>query len=402
MSINTNMSGKWFDMKYPLASISWDAKEYQAAMEVLSGNMYTMGPYTEKFEKNYAEWANVKYAVFCNSGSSANLLALAACLYDPRNNISPGDEVLVPAMSWSTSYAPIMQLGLIPKLVDVDLLDFNICPEALVQAITPKSKIVLAVNLIGVSCQFDKLQSICDEHGLVLLEDNCEGMGATYNDKKTGSFGLISAHSTFFSHHMATMEGGICCTNDELLSEILRSIRSHGWVRNVKNQELFYKYFPRPMNNTLDETFHFVLPGFNLRPTEISAAIGIEQVKKLDKFIETRKANAQYFQKCLKESGLPLKLQHERGVSSWFGFGLVATSKEQRNIITERLFSTGVDIRPIVSGNMARQPMFSQYNVDPTTFKNAEVIHECGFMIGNHQIDISDMIDYFFSSLMSL
>jgi CDP-6-deoxy-D-xylo-4-hexulose-3-dehydrase len=388
-------------MKYPLASISWDSKEYQAAMKVLSGDMYSMGKYTEEFEASYAAWAGVKYAVFCNSGSSANLLALAACLYDPRQDLSVGDEVLVPSVSWSTTYSPIQQLGLVPKLVDIGATDYNICPTLLEQSITSKSKVVFAVNLLGVSCQYDKIDAVCKRNGLILLEDNCESMGATFDDRKTGSFGLISTHSTFFSHHMATMEGGICCTNDELLSEILRSLRAHGWVRNVKNKELFYEYFPRPQNE-LDEKFHFVLPGFNFRPTEISAAIGTQQVRKLDGFIASRRKNAKYFQDRLAASSVPLTLQYEHGASSWFGFGLVAESAEQRTLITNHLLQSGIEVRPIVSGNMARQPMFSGLNLDPVSFGNAEIIHSRGFMLGNHQFNIEPMIDLFFSTLESL
>tara|TARA_B100000900_G_scaffold354533_1_gene323295 strand:- start:4871 stop:6040 length:1170 start_codon:yes stop_codon:yes gene_type:complete len=389
-------------MKYPLASISWNAKEYQAALEVLSGDMYSMGKYTEEFEKNYAEWAGSKYAIFCNSGSSANLLALAACLYDPRQDLSVGDEVLVPSVSWSTTYAPIQQMGLIPKLVDVSIETYNICPELLEQNITKKSKAIFAVNLLGASCDYNKIVSLCDKHNLILLEDNCESMGASYENKKTGCFGLISTHSTFFSHHMATMEGGICCTNDELLSEILRSLRAHGWVRNVKNNDLFYKYFPKP-SNQLEEKFHFVLPGFNFRPTEISAAIGIEQILKLDNFISNRRENAEYFIKKLKAvTNISLSLQTDYGKSSWFGFGLIAESSEKRDIILDSLTNAGIEVRPIVSGNMARQPMFSSLNLDPKSYVNAEIIHSRGFMIGNHQFDIKHMIDLFFSTIESI
>lgn len=388
-------------MKYPLASISWDAKEYQAGMKVLSGDMYSMGAYTEKFEKEYAEWAGTKYAIFCNSGSSANLLALAACLHDPRSRLAVGDEVLVPSVSWSTTYAPIMQLGLVPKLVDVDVTDYNLCPRLLSEAITKNTRAVFAVNLLGVSCKYDEILSLCADNNLILLEDNCESMGAEYGGAKTGSFGLVSTHSTFFSHHMATMEGGICCTNDELLSEILRSLRAHGWIRNVKNEELFYQYFPAP-KGSFDEKFHFVLPGFNFRPTEISAAIGIEQISKLDSFIENRRRNAVYFKRCLEDSSSSLSLQAEVGNSSWFGFGLIAESASHRQEVLKTLIDHDIEVRPIVSGNMARQPMFSSLGLDPRDFKNAERIHETGFMVGNHQFDISRNIDLFFDAIRRL
>ena len=385
-------------MKYPLASISWDQKEYKAAELVFKEDFFTMGKYTQEFEKRYADWAKVNFAVFCNSGSSANFLALAACLYDPRKDLKQGDEVIVPAVSWSTTYSPIIQLGLVPKLVDVKLEDFNLDFKKIESSITSKTKAIFAVNLLGSSCNYDEIKKIISKYNLILLEDNCESMGASFGSKKTGTFGSISTQSTFFSHHISTMEGGICCTDDELLYEIMKSLRAHGWVRNVENKNLFYKYFDRPEND-LEEKFHFVLPGFTFRPTEVSAAIGIEQIKKIDNFLVNRRKNAAYFKERLENTKHPISLQKETGLSSWFGFGIIAnTEKDKKNIIN-KLIKNKIEVRPIVSGNMSRQPMFSYLKYEPSEFTNSEIIHNNGFMIGNHHFDIKEMIDLFFSVL---
>lgn len=385
-------------MKYPLASVSWDQAEYQAAMKVLSGNFYSMGEYTEKFESAYCDWSGSKYSVFCNSGSSANLLAVYACMVNPKLDLKPGNEVIVPSVSWSTTYTPLLQLGLKPVLVDIDPIDFNICIEEVKKSITNSTKAIFTVNLLGSPSKLDELKKICLEKNIILLEDNCESMGAELNGLKSGQYGNISTHSTFFSHHMATMEGGICCTDDELTYEILKSLRAHGWVRNVSNKELFYEHFPKPINN-LEEKFHFVLPGFNFRPTEISAAIGLEQIKKLDDFLNNRRENAKYFMEKLSEFDDKLILQKEYGSSSWFGFGLVAESIEYKDKLVNSLVKHDIEVRPIVSGNIARQHFFKDYCKNYNDFSGAEKIHNQGFMIGNHQFDISEMIDHFFVTL---
>lgn len=386
-------------MKYPLASKSWNETEYQAIMSVLSGENYKMGANCKYFEHNYATWTGSNYAVFCNSGSSANLLALAAIRHDPRNNDDNRDEIIVPAVSWSTTYYPIMQLGYKPVFADVSSETFNISPEDIEQKITPNTKGIFAVNLLGNPCDFKQLQTLCNKYDLVLLEDNCESMGAEYGGYKTGGFGQIGTHSTFFSHHMSTMEGGICVTDDELTYELLKSLRTHGWVRDVENKELFYKYFAKP-ENELYEFFHFVLPGYNFRPTEVQGALGVEQLKKLNGFIEERRKNALYFERTLREIDSGIKLQREvsNGRSSWFGFGMMFHDEPSRKNVVDKLYKYGIECRPIVSGNMLRQPVFSNFS-RPENFPGAEKIHKCGLMIGNHQFSITKKIDYFFEIL---
>ncbi len=388
-------------MKYSLASKSWNETEYQAIMGVLSGDFYKMGEKCKQFEEDYAAWANVKYAVFCNSGSSANLLALASLRYDPRDKDDDRDEILVPAVSWSTTYYPVSQLGYKPVFVDVCPMTLNISIDDAEKKITSKTKAILAVNLLGNPCDFDSLNKLCSKNNIVLLEDNCESMGAKYKSKKTGGFGHIGTHSTFFSHHISTMEGGICVTDDELTYELMKSLRAHGWVRDIQNKELFYKYFDKP-ESELYEYFHFVLPGYNFRPTEVQGALGIEQIKKLDSFIKERRENASYFKELLNGLDINLKIQQEQlnGLSSWFGFGLICADQKMRANLVKLLKEFDIEHRPIVTGNMLRQPVFNKFG-NPRDFPGAEKIHECGLMLGNHQFNIKSEIKYFFDILLN-
>ena len=378
-------------MKYSLASISWDQEEYKAALEVLSSDMFTMGQQTKLFENKFASWSGSKFAVFCNSGSSANLLALACMFYHPLFKLDSGDEVIVPVVSWSTTYHPITQLGLTPVFVDCSAETMNIDVDQIENAITPKTKGIFAVNLLGNPNEFERLDAICKNHGLWLLEDNCESMGAVYDGKKTGTIGHIGTHSTFFSHHIATMEGGVCVTDDPLSYDILKSLRAHGWVRDVSFPEIFHTHFPKAQNDFL-EKFHFVLPGYNMRPTEMSAAIGIQQMNKIDDFINNRRINAKNFIEISQKHKGKISIQREVGDSSWFGFGILFEDEVARDFAVKVFKANEIECRPIVSGNMVRQPVFSYLGLQPEEFPGAEKIHHTGIMVGNHQFDISPQL----------
>lgn len=388
-------------MKYPLASISWNQEEYKAALEVLASDMFTMGPKTKLFEEKFASWTGSKFAVFCNSGSSANLLALACLLYHPEVNLNIGDEVIVPVVSWSTTYYPILQLGLKPIFVDCASDTMNIDVDKVSNAITSKTKGIFAVNLLGNPNNFDELDDICKQHGLWLLEDNCESMGAVYKGKKTGSIGYIGTHSTFFSHHIATMEGGVCVTDDPLAYDILKSLRAHGWTRDVSFPDLFYSYFPRAQNEFL-EKFHFVLPGYNMRPTEMSASIGFQQMEKIDAFISNRRLNAAAFKEVFNNHKDKISIQKEVGDSSWFGFGILFDNEKIRDQAVKLFGANEIECRPIVSGNMLRQPVFRTVGLQPEQFLGAEKIHHTGVMVGNHQFDITAQIHHLDSVLSKL
>jgi CDP-6-deoxy-D-xylo-4-hexulose-3-dehydrase len=380
--------------KYPLATFTWDEKEYSAIQRVIESNMFTMGPRVASFEKKFAEAIGSKYCVMVNSGSSANLVMVAALFYttDESRRLKAGDEVIVPAVSWSTTYYPLHQYGLKLKFVDIDPDTLNIDIAAVQSAISPRTKAIFAVNLLGNPCDFAALQQIATEHSLIVIEDNCESMGATFDGKQAGTFGLMGSFSTFFSHHISTMEGGLVCTDDEELFHILLCLRAHGWTRNLPDVN---RVTGRKSTDPFEESFKFVLPGYNLRPLEIEGALGLEQINKLPKLIAERRRNGARWVEAMK--GHPdLRIQCETGESSWFGFSLVIrdNSKLERSVLVHTLRRLGFECRPIVTGNFAKNPVVKYFNYEIFgTLRNADRIDTHGLFIGNHHYPIDEAID---------
>ena len=372
-------------MYYPLAHDSWNWKEKLAILKVMASGRYTMGENVKKFEEAFAERMGVKNAIMTNSGSSANLLALASLVYYKNYNVTEGDEVIVPAISWSTTYFPITQLGLIPVFVDVELDTFNISVKEVKQAITDKTRIIFAVNLLGLPAGLLELKTICQEKNIVLVEDNCESLGSKIGGFNTGTIGTLGTYSFFFSHHLQTMEGGMVVTNDHILADHLRALRAHGWVRDLKTNYLYTK-----TGVPFYDSFKFVLPGYCVRPLEMSGAIGIEQLKKLDGFVEKRRKNAELFKEEFDENFI-IQKEGPDILSSWFGFGIVLKDllEGKRMKIIKHLARNGIETRPIVSGNFVRQPVMKliPHRVSGVLF-NATYIDQNGFFIGNDDRDL--------------
>ena len=229
------------EYNYPLATTTWDEKEVDALEEVIASQNFTMGDKVKQFEKEFARMFSANYAKMSNSGSSANLLAMAAIRFSSFAYNPNRSEVIVPAVSWSTTYYPITQNGYTLKFVDVSLETLNALPSTILEAIGPKTAGIVAVNLLGNPSELTKIREIADSHNLFLVEDNCESMGATLDGKMAGTFGDIGTFSSFFSHHISTMEGGVSVTNSLELSEIMTSLRAHGWTRGIKEGWDFYK-----------------------------------------------------------------------------------------------------------------------------------------------------------------
>ena len=384
-------------MKYPLASSTWDEKEIQAIQSVIDKDNYTMGNCVKQFEDNFANYLGSKYCVMVNSGSSANLLAIASLFYTKSPKLKRGDEVIVPAVSWSTTYYPLYQYGLKLKFVDVDLYTLNFDLEQLKNAVSDKTKIILAVNLLGNPNDFDSIKEIINGTNIILMEDNCESLGAEYNGQQTGTFGLIGTFSTFFSHHMATMEGGMISTDDEELYHILLSLRAHGWTRNLPKEN-------KISNKTDDwftESFRFLLPGYNVRPLEMSGAIGVEQLKKLPSFLHNRRENAKLFVELFK-GHKDYIIQKNIDDSSWFGFSLIIKPESNllRSEVVEKLKTNQIDCRPIVTGDFTKNEVVRFFDFEIFgKMKNAKYLDENGFFIGNHQISLNKEIQYLHSIL---
>lgn len=390
-------------MEYKLASNTWDKLEIEAINRVIDSQKFSMSIEVESYEKKFAEFVNSKYAVMVSSGSAANLLMIASLFFtkDESKRLKRGDEVIVPAVSWSTTYFPLQQYGLKVKFVDIDRETLNIDLEKLDEAITEKTRAILAVNILGNSNNFKKIKNSIGDKNIILLEDNCESLGATFEDKFTGTFGVMGTFSSFYSHHIATMEGGCITTDDEELYHILLVIRAHGWTRNLpKNNKIAEIH-----DDDFNEAFRFILPGYNVRPVEMSGAIGIEQLKKLPDFIYQRQANAERLFNLFKDIPF-IQLQKEIGKSSWFGFSMVL--KEDSPISRDELIKLfkvkNIECRPIVTGNFLNNKEVLKYFDYELSgdFKNAEYIDKNGLFVGNHHVDISEELNYLHDSILQL
>jgi len=361
---------------------------------VIDSGMFTMGANVSHFERDFARFVGTRHAVMVNSGSSANLAMVASLFYtaDEKRRLKRGDEVIVPAVSWSTTYYPLHQYGLKLKFVDIDLDTLNIDMTALRAAIGPATRAIFAVNILGNPCQFDEIEALVDEHSLVLIEDNCESMGATFAGRQAGTFGLMGSFSTFFSHHISTMEGGVVCTDDEELHHILLCLRAHGWTRNLPDlNRVTGQKSPDPF----EEAFKFVLPGYNLRPLELEGALGVEQVKKLPRLIAERRRNGTRWTERM-QSHPDLLIQREVGHSSWFGFSLVLRSQSHvtRPVLLTALQKLGFECRPIVTGNFAKNPVVKFFDHEVFgNLPNANQIDSKGLFVGNHHYPIDEAID---------
>jgi len=376
---------------YQLATSTWDQAEINAIQRVISSGMYSMGKEVATFEKEFAQFTNSKYCVMVNSGSSANLIMVGAMFYKKNNPWKQGDEVIVPAVSWPTTYYPLYQYGIKLKFVDIDVETLNFDLAALEKAITPNTRGIMAVNLLGNPNDFAKIQELIKGKDITLIEDNCESMAATLNGKQAGTFGLMGTFSTFFSHHMATMEGGMVVTDDEEIYHILLCLRAHGWTRNLPKENLVCG---TKSDNFFEESFRFVLPGYNVRPLEMEGAIGQEQLKKLPGFIKERRENAKWFQELFHDHPV-FRIQKEVGHSSWFGFSLVLRPgiELERSKVVKKLEEHKVECRPIVAGNFAKNEVVKYFNHEiQGSLTNAQWIDKNGLFVGNHQYSIREEI----------
>ncbi|WP_428514860.1 DegT/DnrJ/EryC1/StrS family aminotransferase [Roseovarius sp.] len=378
---------------FPLATTSWDEKEYAAIDRVVKSGMFSMGPEVKAFEEQFAAAMGSAHAVMVNSGSSANLLMVAALRYHSKIDLPAGAEVIVPAVSWSTTYYPLHQYGLRLKFVDIDADTLNYDLEALEAAIGPETKAIMVVNLLGNPNDFTRIEAVVAGRDIVVMEDNCESLGATFQGRQAGTFGIAGSYSSFFSHHIATMEGGLVATDDEELYHIMLSVRSHGWTRHLPK---FNHVTGEKSDDPFEESFKFVLPGYNLRPLEMSGAIGQEQIAKLPMIVGERRKNAKAFRGLMQ--GYPqIRIQREIGQSSWFGFSMVVQPDAgfSRADLIAALGQQGVECRPVVAGNFAKNEVVTKHmdHVIHGSLKNADDIDANGLFIGNHHYPLSDQWD---------
>ncbi len=386
-------------MRFELASSTWGQEEKDAVIEVLKGGSFTMGRNVAEFEEAFAGYFGMRHAVMANSGSSANLIAVASLFYRKDNPLKRGDEVIVPCVSWSTTFHPLHQYGLKLKFVDIDLETLSYDIGGLKKAVSKNTRMIVAVSILGNPCQFDEITGICGENNVILFEDNCESMGARFNGRYTGTFGLINTFSTFFSHHISTMEGGFVLTDDKELYNILKSLRNHGWTRD---QDPDSPIFERNGDDFF-EAYRFILPGYNVRPGEMHGAIGKAQLSKLEGFVKIRRRNARHF-KDLFRGDKRFITQKEIGESSWFSFTMIVNpaSGIERKRVLKRLKDAGIEHRIITGGNILRHDVVKYYDCEVTGSKNADIAHYNGFFVGNHPYDLRDKIDFLYETLKTV
>ena len=377
-------------LHFPLVDSSYDNQEIISCMATLLSGQLTMGAKVRQFEEQFAAYCGARYAVMVNSGSSANLLALSV-LTNPlrRVHLRPGDKVAVPAVCWSTSLWPVIQTGLVPVLVDVDPGTLNLSIPSLQAALRQHDlKAVLMVHVLGNSTDLPALLEIVDRHGLLLMEDTCESLGTTYDGRMLGTLGSFGTFSFYFSHHMTTIEGGMVLAETDEDYDLLKCLRAHGWSREQSNRAEL-----ESANSHIDPRFLFVNVGYNLRPMEIQAAFGLEQLKRLDEMNHQRRANVQRIRAAFaRHPRWRGQLQFPEATAQldacWFGFPFLvdpALELDYRKF-TASLLRNGVDTRPIVSGNMALQPAVRHFGIElgMGPFTGAQAVHERGLFIGCH------------------
>lgn len=357
-------------------AISYEQREKLAEF-ILNGDKFSQGKLVREFEKKWSAWQGCKYSVFVNSGSSANFLAVHAM------NPNHDDVWVSQSCTWATTVSPIMLSGSRLQLCDVNIPTLSPNIDSLNFVVERmKPKYLFLANLLGFSALSDDLLQICDENNITLLEDCCESHGATFKGEKVGNFGKVSTFSFYYGHHMTTIEGGMCCTNDEEVYEKLLLLRSHGLHRELPEHSK-KKY----EDQIVDPNFTFMISGFNMRSTELNALLGIMQLDSLDKHNQIRRDNFDVFAKGLDPDRFFCDFDIEGNSSFCFP---VIMKKETPEVMREELRRMGVETRPIIAGNLYRHPFMDrvpQFKCD----ENAEIIHQHGFYIGNnHNITTDD------------
>jgi CDP-6-deoxy-D-xylo-4-hexulose-3-dehydrase len=392
---------------YPLLEDPYRKKDLVSAIEVIKTGRITIGKHTINFERKFSKKINTNFSVMVNSGSSANLLALQ-CLINPyrKNRLKSGDSVLIPSVCWSTSLWPIIQSGLKPVFVDVDIKTLNLDLDDLSKKINKHTKALMLVHVLGNSTNMDKLMQILQKNKIILIEDTCESLGSKFKNKYLGTFGEFSSFSFYSSHQISSGEGGmICCKNFDDY-EIIKSLRSHGWSRDLINAKKI-----STQNRHLDSRFIFYNSGFNLRPTDVSAAIGYSQFKDMNKLINIRNINRNKIVSSLKQNpkinnNFYFIEPNKNTKPSWFGIPILIKNENNRKKFLYNLEKRGVETRPIISGNFLRQPSVIKYNLvnKKSKFHNSDIINNKGFFIGlpSRKINnafISDLVKIFEKSI---
>lgn len=375
--LNKGMKYSWPLMENTVG----DREKRELINFIKNTDRFTNGKKVLEFEKNWSGWQNCKYSVFVNSGSSANLLLLWALKEKHFQNKEM--VVLTPSCTWATNISSMIQLGIDFVVADNDMYNFGISEESLIEAKQNYKEInvIFVTHLLGSPSDIDMIKKHFPK--AILIEDCCESHGATYNGKKVGNFGIASTFSFYYGHHMTTIEGGMVCTNDEELYNLLRIMRSHGMSRESLDED--YKEKLSDENPNIDSKFLFPYTGFNVRNTELNAVLGNTQLKQLNEFITIRKRNLKEFDKIVKNHDKILKPFNLEGNSAMV-FPLLCESKEIKESLIRIFEENGIETRPFLIGNFVNQPFVKHLDLKTTNIENSEYFHDCGFYIGNNHL----------------
>jgi len=385
----------------PLMSDNIDKEDVKALVDFLSQDQIpklTNGPKVIEFENAWGEWLGTKYNLMVNSGASANELTMLALNY-----IHGEGEIIVPPLTWISDISSVIFSGFKPVFCDINLKNLSFDIEKLKQIITPKTKAIFLTHVLGVNGLTDELIQLCDEEGILLIEDVCESHGTTFKGQKVGSFGFASNFSFYFAHHMSTIEGGMICTNNEYFYQVCRALRSHGMMREMTDNNLKQQIIDD--NPDLNKDFIFIAPAHNFRSTELNAVIGLSQVKKLDSNNINRVDNFKYFMECLDSNKYITDIEMEGQCNYAFIIILKEGSFKLRDKVETTLREKGIEFRRGLSGggNQLRQPYFKKhYNINYDDFKNIDHVHHFSWYVGNYPTLEREKIDTLLNTLNNI
>jgi len=351
---------------------------------ILQADRLSMDVECGKFEKKFAEYQQCKHAVLFNSGGSANLAMLQAL--KNMGKLKDGDKIGFSALTWSTNTMPIIQMNMVPVVIDVTPEVINTTSKNLLERLeTTNLQALFITNILGFTGDIDKIRQICEERNIILIEDNCESLGTELPEGRTGNFGIGASFSFFVAHHMSTIEGGMVCTSDDDFAEMLRIVRANGWDRNLNAEQQKKWRTQFGIQSEFEAKYTFYDLGYNFRPTEITGFLGQYQMQFLEKNISSREQNYLRIEKIVHENPDFIILEHSHiNVLSTFAFPFVCKTAELRAHYLQKFIDAGVEIRPMIAGNMQSQPFYKKYVKEVYDMPGADMMHNNGFYCGNY------------------
>jgi CDP-6-deoxy-D-xylo-4-hexulose-3-dehydrase len=363
-------------------------REYETKKEladfIIRAPRLSMGDACFEFEGKFAEFQHRRECILFNSGSSANLAMMQSLLN--LGLLHKGDKVGFSALTWSTNVMPIIQLGMEPVPIDCKVETLNVMSDTLEQSLhKEKIKAIFITNALGFAGDLDNIRDICNNRKIILIEDNCEALGTELSHRKTGNFGVAASFSFFVAHHMSTIEGGCVCTDDHDIAEMLRIVRANGWDRNLKAAQQRKWRDKFGIKSEFEAKYTFYDLAYNFRPTEITGFLGLTQLQYLEENCRIRERNHILLEEEVKRNSdlIPINYSHISKLSP-FAFPVVCKSKDLRDKYLSQFSGAGVEIRPMIAGNMVHQPFYSKYVAKRHSLPNTDFIHDCGFYCGNY------------------